>query len=449
MNISKTFNKVLGLLIFVNIIFFFSSFGFQDSQIQGWYLQTFPNLNGSNIIGFDFLDSLTGFAVTNVNSSYNAYILKTTDGGDIWKIKYTLNAPVLNVSFNRIQFADRNIGYASINTDFLYKTTDGGENWISINNNLFPNDIAIINKDTILAVKNSGVGGGVFRTTDGGNSFARIWGNTGTGMPYSIYMYDKHLGFQLYSGPTDYDMRRTSDGGFTWTNITGEQYASIQMLDSLIGWKGWAGIKKTTDGGLTWTSQQVPLFDYNDSRSISILNKDTVWAVGPSIYRNNTAYGPLLITTNGGTSWGYQIADSLSDQYLYINFINRKYGWAFPAFVITNEIHTRIGGNDTTFFTAVNSNVSEIPNGFELFQNYPNPFNQMTNIKYQITSKSFINLRIFDITGKEITTLINEEKQTGMYSVRFDSGNLSSGIYFYIMSIDGKTIDVKKMVIVR
>ena len=73
----------------------------------------------------------------------------------------------------------------------------------------------------------------------------------------------------------------------------------------------------------------------------------------------------------------------------------------------------------------------------------------MTNIKYQITSKSFINLRIFDITGKEITTLINEEKQTGMYSVRFDSGNLSSGIYFYIMSIDGKTIDVKKMVIVR
>ena len=98
MNISKTFNKVLGLLIFVNIIFFFSSFGFQDSQIQGWYLQTFPNLNGSNIIGFDFLDSLTGFAVTNVNSSYNAYILKTTDGGDIWKIKYTLNFQVIKVS---------------------------------------------------------------------------------------------------------------------------------------------------------------------------------------------------------------------------------------------------------------------------------------------------------------------------------------------------------------
>ena len=447
MNISKTFNKVLGLLIFVNIIFFFSSFGFQDSQIQGWYLQTFPNLNGSNIIGFDFLDSLTGFAVTNVNSSYNAYILKTTDGGDIWKIKYTLNAPVLNVSFNRIQFADRNIGYASINTDFLYKTTDGGENWISINNNLFPNDIAIINKDTILAVKNSGLDGGVYRSIDGGYNFQFIWGPTGINMPNSIYMYNSKFGFHIMENSNG--LRRTTDGGVTWTVVPNERCTVIQMLDTLIGWKVYGDIRKTTDGGLTWFVQNTPTFSWTDYKSLSILNKDTVWAVGPSIYRNNTAYGPLLITTNGGTSWGYQIADSLSDQYLYINFINRKYGWAFPAFVITNEIHTRIGGNDTTFFTAVNSNVSEIPNGFELFQNYPNPFNQMTNIKYQITSKSFINLRIFDITGKEITTLINEEKQTGMYSVRFDSGNLSSGIYFYIMSIDGKTIDVKKMVIVR
>ena len=446
MNISKTFNKVLGLLIFVNIIFFFSSFGFQDSQIQGWYLQTFPNLNGSNIIGFDFLDSLTGFAVTNSNTLLQQYILKTTNGGDNWAINYTFKTPNSNWSFVKIGFVNSTTGFAFSWTE-MFKTTNCGATWDMVTNKLYPNDIAIINKDTILAVKNSGLDGGVYRSIDGGYNFQFIWGPTGINMPNSIYMYNSKFGFHIMENSNG--LRRTTDGGVTWTVVPNERCTVIQMLDTLIGWKVYGDIRKTTDGGLTWFVQNTPTFSWTDYKSLSILNKDTVWAVGPSIYRNNTAYGPLLITTNGGTSWGYQIADSLSGQYLYINFINRKYGWAFPAFVRTNEIHTRIGGNDTTFFTAVNSNVSEIPNGFELFQNYPNPFNQMTNIKYQITSKSFINLRIFDITGKEITTLINEEKQTGMYSVRFDSGNLSSGIYFYIMSIDGKTIDVKKMVIVR
>ena len=158
-------------------------------------------------------------------------------------------------------------------------------------------------------------------------------------------------------------------------------------------------------------------------------------------------------TINGGITWGYQIADTTkSDTYMYIKFLGRNHGWAWPHFYGTNiydkAIHTKVGGSDTTFIISIKHDFEAI-SGYSLSQNYPNPFNQMTNIKYQITSKSFINLRIFDITGKEITTLINEEKQTGMYSVRFDSGNLSSGIYFYIMSIDGKTIDVKKMVIVR
>lgn len=443
---SKIFNKVLGLLIFVNIIVFFSSFGFQDSRMQGWYLQTFPNLYGSTIMGMTFLDSLTGFAVTNSNTLLQEYILKTTNGGDNWEINYTFNTPNSNWSFIKIGFINSNTGFAFSWTE-MFKTTNGGSNWDMITNNLYPNDIAIINKDTILAVKDSGFDGGVYRSTDGGYNFQFIWGPTGINMPKSIYMYNSKFGFHIVEGSNG--LRRTTDGGFSWTTIQNELCVAIQMFDTLVGWKSYGDIRKTTNGGLTWFSQNTPTFSWTEYRGLSIVNKDTVWAVGPSIYLNNTAYAPLLITTNGGTTWGYQIADSLSDQYRYINFINRKYGWAFPAFVRTNEIHTRIGGNDTTFFTDVNSNVSEIPNGFELFQNYPNPFNQMTNIKYQITNKSFIILKIFDITGKEITTLINEEKQTGIYSVRFDSGILSSGIYFYQMIVDGKTIDVKKMVLVR
>ena len=331
MKLQKYISKLLDVLIAFVLLVFFSSYGFNDSRNQGWYVQTFPNLNGSTITSMTFLDSLTGFAVTNSNSLLQEYILKTTNGGDNWIINYTFNTPNSNWSFVKIGFINSNTGFAFSWAE-MFKTTNGGSNWNMVINNLYPNDIAIINKDTILAVKNSGLDGGVYQTTDGGYSFARIWGNSGTGMPYSIYMYDKYLGFQLYSGPTSYDMRRTSDGGFTWTNITGEQYVCIQMLDSLTGWKGYAGIKKTTDGGLTWISQQVPIFTYNSIRSISILNKDTVWAVGPHFYGGgNISYAPILKTTNGGLTWGYQIADTAkTDVYYYIKFLDRKHGWAWP-----------------------------------------------------------------------------------------------------------------------
>ncbi|HEY5534955.1 MAG TPA: hypothetical protein VIL99_08490 [Ignavibacteria bacterium] len=274
MKLSKYISALLDILIVSCLLVFFSSYGFNDSRNQGWYVQTFPYLDSCNITSFAFLDSLKGFAVTNQNPHVHSYILKTTNGGDNWAI---INSTYPN--FNKIQFADKNTGYASAYTNYLWKTTDGGDTWFTLTYGglFYPQDMAVINKDTVLFVMDAGLGGGVFRTTDGGNTFARIWGNSGTGMPYSIYMYNKYLGFQLYSGPTSYDMRRTSDGGFTWTNITGEQYVCIQMLDSLTGWKGYAGIKKTTDGGLTWISQQVPIFTYNSIRSISILNKDTVW----------------------------------------------------------------------------------------------------------------------------------------------------------------------------
>jgi len=249
-------------------------------------------------------------------------------------------------------------------------------------------------------------------------------------------------------------MRRTSDGGFTWTNITIEQYASIQMYDSLIGWKGFDDIKKTTDGGLTWNNQQTPNFYRNEYFGISILNKDSVWFAGPKTHVADKYRGILLKTTNGGLQWGFQYPDTTSNysQFYYIKFIDNKKGWAWPYFLggtlYDAEIHTKVGGSDTTFITSVSPQFETI-SGYSLSQNYPNPFNQMTNIKYQITNKSFIILKIFDITGKEITTLLNEEKQTGIYSIRFDAGNLSSGVYFYQMSVNGKAVDVKKMIYVR
>ncbi|MDD5361479.1 MAG: T9SS type A sorting domain-containing protein, partial [Ignavibacteria bacterium] len=65
------------------------------------------------------------------------------------------------------------------------------------------------------------------------------------------------------------------------------------------------------------------------------------------------------------------------------------------------------------------------------FQNYPNPFNPSTNIYFTLPVRSHVTIKVFDITGKEIKTLINELKPAGSHSVIFDASNLSSGIYFY------------------
>ncbi len=88
------------------------------------------------------------------------------------------------------------------------------------------------------------------------------------------------------------------------------------------------------------------------------------------------------------------------------------------------------------------------PNKYALAQNYPNPFNPVSIINYQLAINSFVTLKVYDLTGKEVASLVNEVKDAGYYSVQFDAKNLSSGTYFYKLSTD-KFSDVKKMVVLK
>ena len=89
-----------------------------------------------------------------------------------------------------------------------------------------------------------------------------------------------------------------------------------------------------------------------------------------------------------------------------------------------------------------------IPYNFELSQNYPNPFNPSTIIRYSVPSRSTVILKIFDILGGEVSTLINEDKDAGFYSVNFNASQLSSGIYFYQLQA-GSFNQVKKMILIK
>ncbi|NOS85480.1 MAG: T9SS type A sorting domain-containing protein [Ignavibacteria bacterium] len=96
----------------------------------------------------------------------------------------------------------------------------------------------------------------------------------------------------------------------------------------------------------------------------------------------------------------------------------------------------------------IQSNGNEVPEMFTLSQNYPNPFNPVTNIKFSIPQSSFVKITVFDITGKEVTKLVNENMNAGSYTVDFNASDLATGVYLYRIDAAGFT-DVKKMMLIK
>jgi subtilisin-like proprotein convertase family protein len=96
-----------------------------------------------------------------------------------------------------------------------------------------------------------------------------------------------------------------------------------------------------------------------------------------------------------------------------------------------------------------------IPNKFSLYQNFPNPFNPITKIQYSIAKRSYVHLKIYDVLGRKIKTIVNEMKQPGVYIVDFNGANLPSGVYFYRLEAKSETwqvedfIETKKMLLIK
>ena len=88
------------------------------------------------------------------------------------------------------------------------------------------------------------------------------------------------------------------------------------------------------------------------------------------------------------------------------------------------------------------------PSDFSLSQNYPNPFNPSTSIKYSIPKQSNVTIKVFDVLGREVSTLLNKEQPQGNYSIEFDASNMTSGVYFYRIQA-GQFVDTKKMILLR
>ena len=119
-------------------------------------------------------------------------------------------------------------------------------------------------------------------------------------------------------------------------------------------------------------------------------------------------------------------------------------------------VATETGGYDSLFVLYNTGNVSgiseeiyqQIPENISLSQNYPNPFNPTTTIEYSIPQAGVVTIKIYDILGREVTTLVNEEKQRGNHVVKFNASNIASGIYFYRMQV-GNFAETKKTILLR
>jgi hypothetical protein len=114
-------------------------------------------------------------------------------------------------------------------------------------------------------------------------------------------------------------------------------------------------------------------------------------------------------------------------------------GWWVDDIKLTNYCLATLG---------VSGNNNQMPKTFALDQNYPNPFNPSTNIKFQLPESEFVTVTIFDMLGRKVTTLVNEQKEPGYYEVKFDGTNYASGMYFYKIEA-GNFTDTKKMILIK
>ena len=415
---------------------------------NSWIFQNIQTTRG--LYSVYFTDSNTGWVVGK-NYDYNGTILKTTDGGNSWTLQYTVIWGFPNNLYS-VYFSDSNIGWAvgvlggmESSYGIILKTTSGGNNWTTSKN------------------------------------FPPI---------YSVYFTDSNTGWIVGGAYYNGRVYKTTDGGNDWTLQTSGgilPLSSVCFIDSNTGWAvGKSGaVLKTTDGGNSWLWQSSGAISWLSSVYFTDSNKG--WAVGEG--------GTILHTTNGGNpvpvelssfttiangkevTLSWSTATELNNQGFEVQ---RKFGSA--DFVTIGSVKgngTTTSPNNYTYVDKLTDagkyfyRLKQIDFGgkyeysqtvevnwspftsYKLEQNYPNPFNPTTTIGFGIPASlnpskggTMVTLKVYDVLGNEISTLVNEEKEAGYHSIDFNGSDLPSGVYFYKLTA-GNFINTKKMILLR
>jgi len=396
---------------------------------------------------------------TSENTGYTACgdsaIFKTTNGGLNW---LRLNG-TSNYNLTDLQFTSINIGYAiganiAPNIGYLLKTTNSGQNWSVQTFNYYFSSLKFINDNTgYITTVGDTVNSIILKTTNAGLSWSSQ--SLEAGYLSMIDFVDSNFGFvnAVYG-----KFFKTSNGGNNWLSYYTTWLNTFDFINENLGFavgiaSFGSNIYKTTNGGINWVNIYA-----KDSVFLGkpvFIDGNTGWIGGFKLKSNNIYNRIILKTTNSGINWFEQSSGTQSDSnscIASIFILNADIGYAstmrcqFQNEPALNAMvfKTTNGGGEPI---GINNHGSIIKD-FTLYQNYPNPFNPSTEIKYAIPQSNLVSIKIYNIEGELVEVLVCKYEEAGYYSIQFDGSNLSSGVYFYTIKA-GNFSDTKKMVLVK
>lgn len=389
-------------------------------------------------------------------------------------------------NLNGVWFVDSLNGWVCGDSGIILNTTNGGENWLRQTSTVSfkLTDIFFWDMQQGWVAGDSGT---VLHTTNGGN----FWNIQQTPVTSSLNHIqfitsqrgdasgEKGTSISTYNSGTTWQAMPNSDSGttsisFFWIDTV---RGTISFTDSSGGSQYY-----TLNGGTAWGLSVPPFFDVNDIWGYRTWQPpyhiDIYWDVGEKgkiinlfVVEENLNYyatigqtsdsldlnavtfeprgGDLKLWAVGKQGWIISSVDSgLTWQTIQSSVQNNLWGVSFPA----KDQGWIVGDSGLILWnhpvTSVNNSATLGSLDTYLSNPYPNPFNPTTTIKYLIAGKNFVTLKIYDVLGNEITTLVNEEKPAGEYEVSFDGSELTSGVYFYQLNSDSY-IESKKMILMK
>lgn len=415
------------LIIYI-VISLFSQFSFAQWAVDNF--QTTDSDPLEPVPRIQFLNMNTGWVV---HPSKKDTVFKTTDGGLNWIGYRTVDTNKLSGLF----FFNNNTGWVAGYRGKIAKTTDGGVSWVLQNSGVqsWLNCIRFVDVNNGIAVGSKDSNRVILKTTNGGTNWQVILKNNQARI-YSAYMLSAN---SIYCVGDSGVVIYSSNGGNSWTT---QQSGTAATLREII-FKNWGpvsigyvagkggAILLTTNGGSNWISRS---FNSVNFYGIDFATIDTGYVSGT---------GKIYKTINGGSNWFQQsvpVFDTIAIKGIYC--INSQNVWAVPW--SGQLIYTTNGGGPVGIQPISN----QVPSGFSLAQNYPNPFNPNTKIQFSISKSVFTKLTIYDISGRVMAILVNEDLKPGIYEIDWNASHRASGVYYYKLEADSYT-ETRRMVLLK
>jgi photosystem II stability/assembly factor-like uncharacterized protein len=411
-------NKMKSLIISLGIITSLTVSAI--AQSSGWTVQQSPATQ--NLHGVAYSSPDVWVAVGD-----GGIIIRSQNGGINWAV---ISSPVAD-ALQGVSMRG-NLGIAVGISGRIVRSTDGGLSWVEVPRPTTRNLYSVSISNSIIAA--TGHEGTILVSPDNGLTWTPHTAGTASAL-FGVSAFGSTAVGVGGAGA----VVMTINGGSAWgLTIIGNQltfFYGVSMVNASTVWlvgSTSAGnvIAKSTNSGFAWNAETAPVTD--QLFGVSFASTDTGTAVGAS--------GTIIRTTNGGNTWIDQISPT-TEVLNGISFVNPNFGIAVGG--LGTILRTTSGG-----VSGVKSISNNIPEQFYLRQNYPNPFNPSTKINFSLPKSTNVKLAVYDMNGKEVEVLVNQNLQAGVYEADWHAANLASGIYFYTLKTNDFT-DTKKMILVK